>query len=239
MPSPIEAVTLDFFNTLVFHRDGRGRGGALIEYLEREGFRPAPWRHEILYEVFAGHGEAYSPAASSKQKRKYYVGLSARVFHCLEIRAPRRVVAEHAAALWGLLGPACFDLFPDVRAAVRALHARAIPLTVVSNWQSGLRHFCVEFGLSDNFEQVLASADVGIEKPDRRIFLEACGRLGVPPERTLHVGDSYTEDYVGGEGPGLRVALLDRGGNADPRARRMVRTLAELGALVDEPEACG
>lgn len=30
---PVKAVTFDFFNTIVFHRDRRGRGRALLECL--------------------------------------------------------------------------------------------------------------------------------------------------------------------------------------------------------------
>jgi hypothetical protein len=36
----IQAVTLDFFETLVFHREGLGRGRLPIAYLEAHGFTP-------------------------------------------------------------------------------------------------------------------------------------------------------------------------------------------------------
>ena len=32
--SRVEAITFDFFNTLIFHREGRGRGRILMEYLQ-------------------------------------------------------------------------------------------------------------------------------------------------------------------------------------------------------------
>jgi HAD superfamily hydrolase (TIGR01549 family) len=130
------------------------------------------------------------------------------------IRASTTMAAEHADALWAILGPACFDVFPDALETLQALRARGVPLAVVSNWQSGLRHFCAELGLADYFDHVLSSADLGVQKPDRRIFLEACARLGIPPERTLHVGDT----------------------DLDVRDARAVRSLSDLLDVVVEPE---
>jgi len=57
----VEGISLDFFNTLVFHREGQGRGRALIKYLETHGFAHAPWEHQMLYDVFDEHDAKYSP----------------------------------------------------------------------------------------------------------------------------------------------------------------------------------
>jgi putative hydrolase of the HAD superfamily len=66
-----------------------------------------------------------------------------------------------------------------------------------------------------------------VEKPDERIFLEACNRLGVPPERTLHVGDTHLDDYIGAESAGLQAVLIDRTNQSDASIRS-VRTLTEI-----------
>ena len=54
MPLPPQAVTLDFYQTLAFHRDGRGRGRVLMEYLEAQGLKPAPWEHQVLFPILLG-----------------------------------------------------------------------------------------------------------------------------------------------------------------------------------------
>jgi HAD superfamily hydrolase (TIGR01549 family) len=207
-----------------------------MEYLEGQGLQPAPWEHEVLYDIFDSHDGAYSPAAPPHERQAYYAELAGRVFDRMGIRASTTMAAEHADALWAILGPACFDVFPDALETLQALRARGVPLAVVSNWQSGLRHFCAEIGLADYFDYVLSSADLGVQKPDRRIFLEACARLGVPPERTLHVGDTYLDDYIGGEAAGLQVVLIDRPGDSDVRDARAVRSLSDLLDFVVEPE---
>lgn len=234
VPPASEAVTFDFFNTLVFHRDGRGRGKLLMEYLERHGLEPSPWEHAVLYDIFGPHAATYSPSAPRSQKMAYYAALAQRIFRRLNIRATAAEAATHAEALWEILGPSSFGLFPDTLAALQRLEDHGIPLAVVSNWQSGLGHFCTELGLGGYFRHVLSSADVGIEKPDPGIFLEACRRLNVPPDRTLHVGDSHLDDYVGAASAGLQAVLIDRSGRQG-EAAKTVRSLHEVVELVAGP----
>jgi putative hydrolase of the HAD superfamily len=226
--SRVEAITFDFFNTLIFHREGRGRGRILMEYLQAHGLRPVPWEHDVLYDVFESHGTEYSPEAPQDQRERYYALLAQRVFERLDVPASDEVVSRHASSLWQILGPACFDVFPDALGALQTLRAEGYPLAVISNWQCGLGHFCAELGLSEYFDHILGSADLGLSKPDRRIFAEACSRLGVPAARVLHVGDTLVDDYLGGEASGLPVVLLDRELGPESVAARRIQKLDEL-----------
>ena len=81
---------------------------------------------------------------------------------------------------------------------------------IVSNWQRGLSHFCRELGLLERVDFVVASAEVGLEKPDRRIFELAARRMGLAPEAMLHVGDHPIEDVDGAREAGLSALLLTR-----------------------------
>ena len=230
--SRVEAISFDFFNTLIFHREGRGRGRLLMEYLQAHGLRPTPWEHGVLYDVFEGHDAEYSPEAPEDKREEYYVLLAQRVFERLNVPASEEDASRHASALWQILGPACFDVFPDALEALRTLSAEGYPLAVISNWQCGLRHYCSELGLSQYFDHVLGSADLGVAKPDGRIFADACSRFGVPADRVLHVGDTLADDYLGGEASGLLAVLLDRDPGPEPRAARVIHTLDELPAML-------
>lgn len=237
--NPISAVTLDFFNTLVSHRGPGGRGRALIAYLDEHGFEHGPWEHQVLYDVFDDHDASYSPMGSAAARAEYYRWLADRLFRRLDVVTSNGDSARHAAAIWTILGPESFEVFPDAWVALRALRDRGCSIALVSNWQAGLRHFCTELGLSPYVEHVLGSADLGVSKPDRGIFMEACLRLGAPPARVLHVGDSFVEDYVGGEAAGLQVALLARDRQAPPEAARVIHSLEELPELFAEPRGRG
>jgi putative hydrolase of the HAD superfamily len=64
-------------------------------------------------------------------------------------------------------------------------------------------------GIAHLFEVVVNSARVGIAKPDPRIFLIAAQRLGVPPQRCLHI-DDLIQNVQGARQAGFQ-AVLHRG----------------------------
>ena len=230
--SRIRAVTVDFYDTLVFHRDGRGRGALLVEYLEAQGLEHAPWEHAVLYDVFEGHEIDYAPHAADEVRAAYHLRLARRVFERLRIPASDDEVSRHAGPLWEILGPSCLDLFPDAVRTLEALRADGYPVALISNWQSGVRHYCDELGLGRWLDHVVGSGDLGVAKPDARIFAEACARLDVPPSDVLHVGDSLTDDYLGAEAAGLVPVLLAREREAAAGAARAVRRMDEIPELL-------
>ncbi|XVQ82064.1 HAD-IA family hydrolase [Microbispora siamensis] len=70
------------------------------------------------------------------------------------------------------------------------LRARArVPVVLVSNATSELAAHLRELELHDAFDHVVSSYDVGVAKPDPRIFEIAARHAGVPPERCLFVDD--------------------------------------------------
>jgi putative hydrolase of the HAD superfamily len=141
----------------------------------------------------------------------------------------------HAPALWRILGPEAFALFPETRAVLAALVAEGYPIVLVSNWQRGLGHFVVELDLADEFDHVISSAELGVAKPDARIFEEACGRLGAPADRVLHVGDTLTDDYEGSREAGLNALLLHRRPDPPPDGVDAIADLRELLSWLSTP----
>ena len=86
-------------------------------------------------------------------------------------------------------------VFRSVTGAVEAVarfRAQGLALAVVSNWDVGLHE---KLGaLASQFEVVLTSAEVGAPKPDPAVFLAALDRLGVAPDRALHIGDEQSDE---------------------------------------------
>ena len=71
------------------------------------------------------------------------------------------------------------------------------------------------------FDAIVISGEVGIYKPDARIFRHLLEQLGVPPHQALYVGDSYAMDVVGAKEAGMCMAWIRRGqstnsGNVPP-----------------------
>ena len=58
---------------------------------------------------------------------------------------------------------------------------------------------------------MICSYDIGIPKPDPRIFRHTIDLLGVHPSEAVMVGDSLEADIKGALGAGLQAVLIDDG----------------------------
>jgi putative hydrolase of the HAD superfamily len=124
---------------------------------------------------------------------------------------------EHRATnFWSLVPPGTKD-------ALDRLRVLGVRVAVVSNSEGMLANLFDDLGLSGAFDLVLDSGVIGIEKPDVRIFRLALDRFAVPPERTLHLGDTFATDVVGARAARIRVALVDPFGHFDRRHQDVPR----------------
>jgi putative hydrolase of the HAD superfamily len=85
-------------------------------------------------------------------------------------------------------------------------------------------------GLADRVPLLVGVDTLGFGKPDPRVFLEACRRLGTDPARTAYVGDELDVDASAARAAGLTGIWLDR-----PGGRRLpisAEQIAESGVLV-------
>jgi putative hydrolase of the HAD superfamily len=123
--------------------------------------------------------------------------------------------------------------FSDVVPCFEAL-PKTLKLGLITNGESvQQREKVTALGLADAFDVVVASADIGIAKPDPRIFRHAAGLLGVAPERCVYIGDKHDTDARGAADAGMTGVWLNRGGLPAPDGEiRSVATLAELVSLV-------
>ena len=60
-----------------------------------------------------------------------------------------------------------------------------------------------ETGLDKHFELIVCSRDLGIRKPNPKIFEYVLERLGVEPAKAVHVGDSVEADMDGAVNSGI------------------------------------
>jgi putative hydrolase of the HAD superfamily len=169
----VDAVTIDAFGTLVELENPVGRLGAAIAERGLE-------RDEKSVAVaFAAEVEYYLVHKGEGKDDATLLDLRRRcagVF--LQGVAPELDPEEFAPAFVGAL---VFRPLDGVVEALRRLE-RA--------------------GLASYLSAVVSSAETGAEKPDPRVFEEALQRLGVQPERAIHIGDDPA-DQAGALAAGL------------------------------------
>jgi len=141
-------------------------------------------------------------------------------------RAAEEFESTHASDnLWS-------DMPEEVPGALERLKGAGYRLAVLSNTESNLRDRIAAAGIEPFFETLVISAEVGSEKPDRKIFDEALRRMAVAPERAIHVGDFYSIDVVGARNAGIAPVMLDAKGLSPDRDVLRVSSLTEFGDLL-------
>jgi putative hydrolase of the HAD superfamily len=108
------------------------------------------------------------------------------------------------------------QLWEDALPVVRELRSRGVRTALISNCSHSTRPILDRLGLEDEFDATLLSFEIGLHKPDPRIYREALRRLGdVAPGRAVFV-DDQTEYCDGAAALGIETYLIVRDGEAPP-----------------------
>jgi putative hydrolase of the HAD superfamily len=193
----LEAVTIDAFGTLLTLRDPVA---ALDRALRERGVVRTP---EQIAAAFAEEGRYYRERTHEGRDEASLALLRrdcAAVF--LDALAADLDPAEFAPAYVACLD---FETVPGAAETVEELERLGLRLAVVANWDVALPGYLEGLGLAKHFATIVTSGEAGVPKPDPRIFELALERLGVRPERALHVGDSEADEQ-GAQAAGMAFA---------------------------------
>jgi FMN phosphatase YigB (HAD superfamily) len=147
--------------------------------------------------------------------------------------AHRHLDSEFAdAALW-------VEPVPGSREGLQALADAGVRLGIVSNADGmmGPRLAQLELcqvgpGIGVDIECVVDSGNVGVMKPDPRIFQAAIDLLGLEPDQVWYVGDMPAIDVVGARRAGIRPYLMDPLGLHLDAGYERISSLAALAELI-------
>ncbi|HEU5009470.1 MAG TPA: HAD family phosphatase [Gaiellaceae bacterium] len=189
-------------------------GGVLVDwdprYLYRQLFDDADAMESFLTEVTTAEWNAHQDAG-----RPWAEAIEVLVAEYPE----RRELIEAFHRRWPemLAGeiPGTVEVLAELRAA-------DIRLLALSNWSAELFPIARErFDFLEWFEAIVISGDVGVNKPDRRIFEHLVVRFGIEPKAALFVDDSpanvdaaqtlgfHVVQFT--DAPALRIELVELG----------------------------
>ena len=181
-----DAITIDAFGTLVELESPVGR---LRKALAKRGVERD---EETVAAAFAAEVEYYLVHKGEGRDGATLADLRTRcagVF--LAGVAPDLAPNEFAPDFVGAL---VFRPLEGVAPALARLRRAGLELACVTNWDVGIGEQLELAGLGGLLSTVVSSAETGAEKPDPHVFAEAIARLGVRPERTLHIGDDEADE---------------------------------------------
>jgi HAD superfamily hydrolase (TIGR01549 family) len=130
---------------------------------------------------------------------------------------------------------------PDASCVLASLHRWCVT-GVISNheYPAVQRRRLTASGLAGFLDVVVISGDIGIEKPDPRIFNHTLQLLGMTAKQCLFVGDSIISDDAGAREAGMDFCWYRRhhaGAHAQATTAYVIDSLSELLALLDAPSA--
>lgn len=237
-------VLFDLDDTLMAHREAVER--AILLHMRERAYDGESFASQRLwYELEEEHYHAYLAGRLTFEGQRRARARAFAIAHGDELDDASAGAwfaryFEHYRESWAL--------HDDAIAALDALLV-ALPgarLGVITNGELGYQTAKLEqLGILDRFEHVIASAEVGVTKPDPRIFELAIERFATdaPVTSAVYVGDRLVTDAIGAARAGLVGVWLHRPGapagteeEADDAASEVLEIsgLAELAPLLTE-----
>jgi len=103
-------------------------------------------------------------------------------------------------------------VYPDVRPALDGLR-RSYRLALLTNGASDLqREKIAGAGIASYFDEILVAGDLGVAKPNARMFTTILARLEVEPNEAVMAGDSLSKDIRGAQAVGIKAVWINRKG---------------------------
>jgi len=243
----IRAVTFDLWETLLFESDGASKRRAdarcrnLAQALNSLGVQVS------LEEMSAAVSETVSSLIS-------IWGTNRDVAYIDQIRLIIKKATRHSLELkqeWtNELIPAYTSnvlevppyLNPEARKALKGLKKRNKLIGLICNTGLtpgiGLRKFLANESVSRYFDLMIFSEEIGIRKPDPRIFHLAAQRLGVQPCEIVPVGDNLKADVLGAKNAGLKAIHFSSLEGRDKIAESDPNSLVSHSRRLDKLEGC-
>lgn len=135
-----------------------------------------------------------------------------------------------------------WSLFHDVLPTLNALQRKIphIQFGIITNGEKNISWEKMNtLKLDKLMQHTIISGEIGITKPDRRIFDHACQVFSISPEQAIYIGDRLETDAIGANQAGLKGIWLDRSANTNTLERETtvtrISSLHELVSLISAP----
>ncbi len=219
----IEAVFFDLFDTLV------RVDGSRLPSVEWKG-QHVPSTAPVLFseakdllgdlsfdQYLAGAIEVSREIGAEKTASTVEISTNQRMTRILERVAPdvddaiRNARAEILAERHMRMLADSLVAVEGARDLLEAVRERGLRVALISNFEctEAVPWILEGTDLEGTLEELIVSEDLGICKPDERIFQTALRSLDTQAENALHVGDSARADIWGGGRAGMRTAWIN------------------------------
>ena len=168
---------------------------------------------EALYVAFRKHSDAMFQATETGALSLAEMRVARIQRACLEFDVELSQEEAEAFQAAYLAQQGAIELTPAMREVLDYCVAAKVEVALITNgptahqWrkltQLGLERWVAK-------EKMIISSEVGVAKPDPRIFQLVEARCGVSADELLYIGDAYENDVIGAKNAGWQVIWLNR-----------------------------
>lgn len=101
-------------------------------------------------------------------------------------------------------------LEPSIKSTLAYLKTKGIALGILSNYDTRLREILRNFEIAHYFDVFVLSGELGVEKPNIKIFKFMENVFKIDGEEILHIGDDLKKDYFAAKNAGWNGVLYDQ-----------------------------
>ena len=102
------------------------------------------------------------------------------------------------------------ELFEDTEETLKALSPK-YKIGIIANQSLGTAERLEKFGIKKYIDLIIASAEEGVEKPDKRIFNIALSKASCNQENAVMIGDRIDNDIVPAKELGMKTIWIKQG----------------------------
>ncbi|ACL68787.1 HAD family hydrolase [Halothermothrix orenii] len=206
----IKAIIFDIDDTLISHTSAIKKGSKNFydKFIAEKGFTLSEFQ-DIWKEEHDKYMEQYLKKEITFQEQKILrlKGVFSRFGENISSAEAKEFFNYYLSAYennWTLFSDVCLELLNDYL------------LGIISDGDSDQqRKKLKNKSIIDFFDTVVISGDLGISKPDKRIFKKCLNDLDINSYEALYIGDNYKKDFIGAINSVLYAGLIDR--NADKK----------------------
>jgi putative hydrolase of the HAD superfamily len=205
----VEAVLFDLDDTL--HDDTQTYRRA-AERVAREVALERGVSAEALMRSFVEQSDAFWVRLTASSLGTRLVSLRERMWNAALVAEgiDEPGLAQRCAHDYNVYRRDFLELWPGAIELLVALRARGCKLAMITNgFAETHREKIAILQLEDAFDEIFIADEVGMLKPDPRLFRLAAERLAVPPERCAMVGDRFERDVWGGHAAGMFTVWMN------------------------------
>ncbi len=101
-------------------------------------------------------------------------------------------------------------LYADALSCLADLHAN-YKIGIIANQNTGSEKRLEKFGILKHIDLLVASAEEGVAKPDKRIFQIALEKSNCPPQQAVMIGDRIDNDIIPAKALGMGTVWIRQG----------------------------